>query len=746
MRRFLSTRAVAGGAVRHPWLTVLLWVMLLGAAFVSAGSLGDVLSDNNNVSGSSEAARAQRLIDGPLADPNAPGAHEYVLVEAQGHASADSMRQTVASVAEQLRGTANVRAVHTYLDGEAGFITDDGQVAMLIVDINGDSNEAKTLAEPVVATVASADTAADGYRITTVGEGSVNAEFEDLAKQTLERGEMVGLGIGLVILLVVFGAAVAAGLPVLLALASIVLALGTTALVGRALDLSTFVTNIITMIGLAVGIDYSLFIVQRFREERSLGLARDEAIRTAAATATRAVFVSGIAVVIALSGLLIMPDATFRAFGIGAILVVIAAVLAALTLLPAVLRLLGDRVNWLTLPVIGRRRSPENEGGVWGFTTRLVTARPVFSVIVAGGLLLGAASAVGWMQLGSNGISSLPETSNGRHAFEVLTSRFDSAAVITADLVIQARDVHDPAVQSAIERFEGLAAADSFYGAPQLRTDAAGELALLSLPVLDDPASAQARDALDRVRDDYIPQAFSGSGATVLVGGATATEVDSVAEIRHYTPIVFGVVLGFSFLLLTMVFRSIVVPLKAVAMNLLSVGAAYGMIVLVFQKGIGAERLGFHQMPVIESWLPLFLFSILFGLSMDYHVFLLSRIKERYDETGDNRHAVEHGLRSTGSIITGAALIMVSVFGGFALGDLAMFQQMGFGLAVAVIVDATIVRSVLVPATMELLGDWNWYFPGWLAWLPNLEIEGRRPAAQSTRTPAVLAEAGDGGA
>ncbi|MGE0135891.1 MAG: MMPL family transporter [Dehalococcoidia bacterium] len=744
MGRLLSTRAIAGGAVRHPWLTVLVWVVILGAAFVSAGSLGSVLSDDNEVTGSSESARAQRLIDARLVDANAPAAEEYVLVEAQQHADAAAMERQVRGLTTRLQGTANVTGVQSYLDGGADFLTEDGQVAMVVVSLDGASDEAMTLAEPVVAAIAAADAADDGFRVTTVGDGSVSAEFEELAKETLERGELIGLGIGLVILLVVFGAAVAAGLPVVLAMVSIMLALGATAVVGRAFELSTFVTNIITMIGLAVGIDYSLLIVQRFREERERGRERNEAILAAAGTASRAVFVSGIAVVIALSGMLIMPDPTFRAFGIGAILVVVAAELAALSLLPALLRLLGDKVNWLRLPFIGRQRAPESTGGLWGFTTRVVTAQPVVSVIVAGGLLLGAASAVFWMQLGSNGISSLPTDSNGRHAFEVLTSRFANAAVITTDVVVDGADVRDAGTTAAIQRFEGLVAGDSFYGTPAVEVNEAGDLAVVRLPLLGDQSSAEARDALGRVRSEYVPQAFEGSGATVLVGGGTAIEVDSVAETRHYMPIVFGAVLGCSFLLLTMVFRSIVVPVKAVAMNLLSVGAAYGMVVLVFQKGVGAELLGFHQMPVIESWLPLFLFSILFGLSMDYHVFLLSRIKERYDQTGDNCHAVEHGLRSTGSIITGAALIMVSVFGGFALGDLAMFQQMGFGLAVAVIVDATIVRSVLVPASMELLGDWNWYFPRWLAWLPEVHLEGGRVAEAPARAAAM--SGGDGGA
>jgi RND superfamily putative drug exporter len=270
---------------------------------------------------------------------------------------------------------------------------------------------------------------------------------------------------------------------------------------------------------------------------------------------------------------------------------------------------------------------------------------------------------------------------------------------------------------------------DGFFGTTQLETNSAGDLALLTVAMPGDFSSAESKAALKRLRNDYIPAAFDTETADIFVGGPTAETVDSVQTQKDYLPFVFTFVLGFSFLLLLVVFRSIVVPIKAVVMNVLSVGAAYGVLVLVFQEGFGNGVLGFREAPVIESWLPLFLFAILFGLSMDYHVFLLSRIKERYDETHDNAASVAYGLRRTASIITGAALIMVAVFGGMASGDLVTFQQVGFGLAVAIILDATIIRMVLVPASMELLGDWNWYFPTWLEWLPKIHIEGAEVAA-----------------
>ncbi len=734
MGRFASTQRVAGVAARHPWLTILLWVVILGAAVFSAVSLGDVLSDDGGSGGSSEAARAQRIIEERLRADEPP--QEFIVVEASDEVGREDLDRLVESLTARLRSLDEVVAVASHLDTDAGLLTADGRIALVQVTLAGDEADATEAAVPVVEAVAAADDT-EGFHVTVVGVGSINGEFEELAKETLERGELIGVGVGLVILLLVFGAAVAAGLPLLLGVASIVVALGATAVVGRAIEMSSFVTNIITMIGLAVGIDYTLFIVQRFREERAHGLERLEAIQRAAGTATRAVVFSGVAVVIALSGLLILPDSTLRAFGVGAILSVVVAVAAALTLLPAVLGLLGDRVNRFSLPLVGRRGSSERGEGFWGRVTRVVTARPLVSVVVAGGVLVGASTLFANIQLGTNGVSSLPADSGGRHAFEVINEHFTDG-VLASDVVIDAADVSAPAVAAGVDRLVALLAADTFYGDTAYEANASGDVAVLRVAMRGDFASAEARDALERLRGDYIPRAFAGVEADVLVTGDAAWVVDSVAETWHYMPIVMAFVLGLSFVLLAVVFRSVVVPLKAVAMNLLSVGAAYGLLVLVFQEGVGADLFGFHQTPVIESWLPLFLFSILFGLSMDYHVFLLSRIKERYDEVRDNSAAVEYGLRSTGSIITGAALIMVAVFGGFALGDLAMFEQMGFGLAVAIIVDATIVRSVLVPASMELLGDWNWYFPRWLEWLPRIDIEGSRAEAQPGREPAPL--------
>ena len=748
MKRPNGTEWLARSSARHPWITLIAWIAVLGGSFFVAANYLD-LSDDGDVTAATESNTGDELLNTRFSTEGTPlpdgvpvnqrgefGNQEFVIVEAERQTDAATFESTIANLVDRLRAQGRIAVVQSYLDGDAGLISDDGQTAL--VSVIGDGLT-------TVAVIEAVEAENDGFRITTIGDDSLDEEFTVLAEETLLRGELLGVSLALVVLLLVFGAAVAAGLPIILAIVAIVVAVGATAVVGQFFSLSTFVVNIITMIGLAVGIDYSLFIVQRYREERDNGLEKIEAITLAGGTASRAVLFSGLAVVIALSGMFLIPDTTFNSFGAGAILVVIAAVAAALTLLPAMLALIGRGVNWLTLPIIGRRRSPDVEGGMWFWITAVVTRRPVFTAGLTALILLGVASWYLTINLGSNGISSLPEDSPGRHAFEVLNAEFSNSPN-EADIVIDAPDIADPAVVAAIESLEELLIDDESFGTPVFRPSLTGDLGLIEVPMKGDFSSSESRDALSRLRDDYIPASF-GDVAAVYVTGDAAGDVDYVQVIGRYTPIVFAYVLGFSFLLLLVTFRSIVVPLKAVLMNLLSVGAAYGLIVLVFQQGVGAELFGFRQSEVIEPWLPLFLFTVLFGLSMDYHVFLLSRIKEHYDETGDNHRAVAFGLRSTGALITGAALIMVAVFGGFALGDLLMFQQLGFGLAVAVILDATVIRSILVPASMELLGDRNWYFPAWLEWLPEIHIEGRPqpipvpvPVVASAAEPSASAE------
>jgi RND superfamily putative drug exporter len=410
---------------------------------------------------------------------------------------------------------------------------------------------------------------------------------------------------------------------------------------------------------------------------------------------------------------------------VAAIVVGIVSVLAALTLLPALLGVLGDRVNALRVPWLGRNLGGAQEGRFWGGVVRAVMRRPVVSLVVFTTLLVAAAVPTLGLTLGASGVSTLPDRLESKRGYEALVRDFPKASSSPALIAVEG-NVRSPAVRSAIARLRRELKDDPAFGRSDLRIAPSGDVAAIGVQVGGDRTGERALGAVRRLRDVEIPQAFGDTDAHVVVGGDTADNVDFIDAMNAWLPIVFAFVLGLSFVLLTVVFRSIVVAATSIVLNLLSVGAAYGLVILVFIHGIGSGLFGFQQVDSIEAWVPLFLFSVLFGLSMDYQVFLLSRIKERYDQTGSTTDAVTYGVSSTARLITGAALIIVAVFAGFAMGDLVMFQQMGFGIAAALLIDATIIRSVLLPAAMRLLGAWNWYLPSWLEWLPRIQIEAER--------------------
>jgi RND superfamily putative drug exporter len=611
-----------------------------------------------------------------------------------------------------------------YQSGDETLVSEDRHITILPFALTGSIEEANDNVDGIIDVVESDETS--GFELSIAGSASMGKDFQEAAEKDLQTGEAFGIPIALIILVLVFGALAASIIPIVLAIVAIVMAIGATALLGQWFEFSFFVTNMITMIGLAVGIDYSLFIVSRYREEREAGLEKIDAIARAGATASRTVFFSGVTVVIALMGMLIVPQTIFISLAAGAILVAIMAVAASLSLLPAVLSVMGDKINWGRIPFIQKAQSELDEqriGGFWDRLAHFVMRYPVPSLVVGAGLLIAAAIPYFNINAGFAGVSTLPDNLPAKQAFLILDREFSAGLISPAHVVVDG-DVDASEVQQGISRLEAILANDEAFGQPEFEVNEAGDLGLLSVPVAGDPNSPEAERSVERLRDQYVPEAFEGvSSARVLVGGLTAENLDGFEMLEQYTPIVFVFVLGLSFILLMVVFRSIVVPIKAVIMNLLSVGAAYGLVVLVSQEGVGADLLGFQQVQTVEAWLPIFLFAVLFGLSMDYHVFLLSRIRERYDQAHDNTEAVVFGVRSTGRLITGAALIMVAVFGGFAAGDLVMFQQMGFGAGVAVLIDATIVRSILVPASMRLLGDWNWYLPSVLRWLPDVRVE-----------------------
>lgn len=716
------TGRIARASARRPWLVIGLWAALMVAGGMLAAGVGDVLTTEMSMSNEPESAKANRLIEERMGRDET--ATEIVIVSSDTLSAQDErFRSFVGGLAESIRSLPTTAGAAGFYDtGHANMVSEDGHSVLLSVELTGDAEVAEENVGPLLDVIGEANEDS-GFRVLTAGEGSISRTFSETSEQDLMRGEMIAVPIALLILLVVFGAAVAAGIPLAVAVLSIVVAVGTTAVIGRVYELSFFVVNMITMIGMAVGVDYSLFIVQRYREERARGRSVQDAIGQAGATASRAVLFSGGTVVIGLASLLIVPSTVYRSLAVGAVAVATISVIAALTLLPALLAVLGDRIDSLRLP-FGRRQSNSTGAGLWDRVTTLVMRRPVVSTTAAVALLLAATVPAFTMSQGTAGVSSLPAGTEPRTAFEVLDEEFSAGMITPAQIVIDAPQLNAVPVRGAISDLLGRLEKDAAFGEPMVEQDPSETLAIVSVPIEGDPHSAAAHESLKRLRGEHIPAAFTDVDADVLVTGKTASSEDEFATIRQYTPIVFAFVLGLSFVLLLIVFRSIIVPAKAIIMNLLSVGAAYGLLVLVFQHGLGNSLLGFQRTETIEAWLPLFLFAVLFGLSMDYHVFLVSRIKERFDQTGDNTASVAYGTRQTASIITGAAAIMVAVFAGFATGDLASMQQMGFGLAVAVILDATVIRSVLVPASMQLLGEWNWYFPAWLSWVPQLKTDG----------------------
>ncbi|MBA2536486.1 MAG: MMPL family transporter, partial [Actinobacteria bacterium] len=634
----------------------------------------------------------------------------------------DAFRDRTEALAADLRKAGATSVVTAYDGGDDRLFSRDGDATALLIAPGPDA-EAKI---PALVEAIDRVDQARGFEAAMTGEWTTEVDFGQLSEDDLRNGELFfGAPAALIVLMLVFGAVVAGLIPLVLAILSIIVALALTALVGQAFELSLFVTNMIFGMGLALGIDYSLFILSRYREERSEGRRELDAIGTAGATASRAVLFSGLAFVLAMFGLLLVPNTIMRSLAAGAILVGIVSVLAALTLLPALLGLLGDRVNVLRIPYFGRAAGKQGAGEsrFWGKIVRAVMRRPVMSLVLGVALLVAAAVPVLDIETGSAGISTIPDRFQSKQGFLLLNEEFPGQTVDPVEIVV-AGDAESPSVQRGLDRLEAALARNELFAEPIEERSESGDVTLLTVPIAGDSISKEAVAAVRGLRSDVIPAAFAGSGARALVTGQTAEEIDYYDVMDRWLLPVFAFVLGLSFILLTVAFRSVVVPAKAIALNLLSVGAAYGLLVLVFVKGYGNEIFGFQQVDTVEAWVPLFLFAVLFGLSMDYQVFLLSRIRERFVRTGDNDHAVEFGVGSTARLITGAALIIIAVFSGFARGELVMFQQMGFGVAVALLIDATLIRSVLVPAGMKLLGRRNWYLPSWLGWLPDVHVEG----------------------
>jgi uncharacterized membrane protein YdfJ with MMPL/SSD domain len=717
------TERLARSSSRHPWRTFGAWIgMIVVALALTITFLPGNLTTNGHVTGTPESKQAEDLF-GQRFPPDENAVDELIVVRSATRTVDDpGYRAFVTRLVAEGEATGVVYHASVYYDTHnPRLVSKDRHATLIGIQRQRDVDRLLGVVEQ--------DDGRQGFNVVMTGEGTLDHDFNELSQHDLKSGELqFGLPAALVILILVFGAVFAGLVPLLMAIVSIVVALGLCALVAEAFTLSVFVVNMLTGMGLALGIDYSLFVVSRYREERGHRRPELDAIAVAGRTASRAVLFSGSVFVIALTGMLLVPSNVMKSLAVGAISVGIVSVLAALTLLPALLGKVGDGVNRLRVPWLGRNigQATAQEGRFWGAIVRAVMRRPALYLVTFGALLIALAVPALGLTLGASGVSTLPNRLESKQGFEALARDFPQASASPALIAVQG-NVRTPPVRAAIARLRKELAADPVFGRSDLRIAPRGDLAAIGVEIGGDKTGARALDAVRNLRSVVIPQAFQDTSARVLVGGDTADNVDFINAMNSWLPIVFAFVLGLSFALLTIVFRSIVIAATSIALNLLSVGAAYGLVILVFKDGIGSGLLGFQRVDAIEAWVPLFLFSVLFGLSMDYQVFLLSRIKERYDETGSTTDAVTWGVSSTARLITGAALIIVAVFLGFAMGDLVMFQQMGFGVAVALLIDATIIRSVLLPAAMRLLGRWNWYLPRWLEWLPRIEIEGKTP-------------------
>ena len=751
----INPESLARASSRHPWRVIGVWgVLFVVMVGLSSALLGDVLNNDISFTNRPESIKAQEVIDEQFSAAQQGASTEFVIVHSETLTVDDpAFKEYVQQLQGALAAETDLVAAPptTYYDvveaspeAAAGLVSQDQHYTLISFPIAEDDTPTVEGVRDVLA-----ENQADGFTTQLAGQATLNADFTTIAEEDARKGESIGIMVALVVLVVVFGAIVAALVPIGMAIVAIGIALGITALVGQIVEFNLFVSNIISMIGLAVGIDYSLFIVSRFREERKKGFEKLEAIGAAGATANRAVFFSGMTVVLALLGMFIIPTTIFRALAAGAIFVTVVSIVSSMTLLPAILAKLGDRINWPRLSKRARLDTPHDvPGGFWDTISRTVMKQPW--VFLIGSVLILGYLASFYFQLNkgsSTNISQLPDVP-AKAAFITLEREFAGGLTDPAEIVITG-DVSSAEAQAAITKLrDEIAQNPSFSSETQVATAEDGTAVKVSAFFKGETQNDASFGAIEQLRDEAVPAAFGNvPGVEVFVGGNSAIFLDFLHVTDSYQWIVLAFVLGLSFLLLMVVFRSLVLPIKAILMNLLSVGAAYGAVTLVFQKGVGigffnAIGFNFHQSEAIEAWLPLFLFSILFGLSMDYHVFLLTRIREEYDKTHDNTEAVAYGLRTTAGIITGAAIIMVVVFTGFASGRLGPLQQMGFGLAVAVFMDATIVRTFLVPSGMRLLGDWNWYLPGWLQWLPQLHVEGHEPehAVTVPDAPAELVE------
>jgi uncharacterized membrane protein YdfJ with MMPL/SSD domain len=745
---------IAVWSARHRRRVALAWLVIVIAAVATS----TVMPPNTDLEPEApgEAGTALKLFKERFGDQQVPTQEVVVFSSSQYRVTDPIYKDTVQALMAQLM---DLRETETSVEGGTTVISStrvvsgtlthydiglppesspfvapgqSGDVTFALVSLQGTVLTAKDHVQPVIDEVDRASGNAAGFTIMSGGPASINKQMDTVISEDLSFALFANLTVTLVILLIVFRAPVAGVIPLALALAAVITATAVLSIISQAFPLSNIFTEVVLLMGLATGIDYALFVVSRFRNERRKGRTKEDALRAAAGTSGKAVIFAGGTVVLAVGGMFLVGDSTFNSLGLAAIVVVVLAVLISVSLLPALLMMLADHIDRFSLPFL---RSTSEEGGIWGFITDHVLRRPVVLAVGVLVVLLALASPYLQLNLGFNGAKGLPNAVEAKKALLVLQDNFTLGLTSPAVVVVDAgkdKNVYSADTQARVSRFiasieaESTAKAgpDAPYGVPiQTSISDAGDTEAVRIPLNADTGEQKAIDAVEHLRKDLVPAAFGGSTVKAPITGDTAANIDFRDNIIFRTPFVFMFVLGLAFLILLVTFRSIVIAVKAIILNLLSVGATYGILVMVFQKGWLLEKpLDFKATGIIESWLPLFLFTILFGLSMDYHMFVLSRIKEAHEHGASSDEAVSHGIRQTAGTITSAALIMVAVAMIFALTRFIGLKQFGFGLAVAILIDATVIRSILLPASMKLLGDYNWYLPRWLEWLPKIRM------------------------
>jgi uncharacterized membrane protein YdfJ with MMPL/SSD domain len=709
-------------SARHRKIAIWGWLAFVIASFVVGSAVGLRTIDESDYN-VGEARRGDHIIrDGGFAVDEQS---EFVLVESKTvDARAPEFRGVVNDALATLGGFPQVTKVQSpYAPGNEGQISKDGHAVLIQFTPKGSFEDTSLYIDRITHATAEVQAENPDYYVGQAGSASTGKALEELFASQLAKAGILSIPLTLIILLLVFRSLVGATIPLLLALTSVFATMGLVALPSLIVPMDESISEVILLIGLAVGVDYSLFYIRRERDERRAGRSEAAALEAAAATSGRAVLISGITVMIAMAGMFFSGDKTFMSFAIGTMMVVAVAMVGSLTVLPAVLSWLGDRVDKVRVPFLGRRTGSDGEGRVWGAILDRVLRRPLVSAIAATGVLVALAVPALSLNPAQSGLDALPASLEELQAYNRVNDAFPGGA--TPAVVAIAGDASDPELQAAVRELREQALSSGRALEPiDVEVAPGGKAMVVEIPLVGKGTDDESSSALAMLREQVIPATLGPvDGVEYAVTGDTAASKDWNDAMKSAVPIVFAFVLAFAFLLLLVTFRSVVIPLKAILMNLLSVAAAYGVVVAVFQWGWGENLLDFNSNGGIASWLPMFLFVILFGLSMDYHVFILSRIREYYDRGMSTEDAVSHGIRSTAGVVTSAATVMVLVFGVFALMPIIDMKEMGIGLAAAILIDATIVRGVLLPATMKLLGRWNWYLPRWLEWLPRLEHE-----------------------